>query len=103
MAKRDLKFNNVKDDNIKDVTENEEVIQNEVTDVKESIPKTTVGIVSNCSRLNVREEAKIKSKVITVIKENTKVIVSPDKSTKEWYYVTVKKLSGYCMKKYISI
>lgn len=94
MAKRELKTNN---------TPQTDIVSDTVNEVVESVPTTLIGVVSDCSRLNVRKEAKLKSDVITIINANTNVAVDPDKSTKEWYYVTVNGKSGYCMKKYISI
>ena len=95
MAKREIKTK-------KDVTPD---IVDEVT-TPEPVEDTKVefvGTVTNCSRLNVRKEAKAKSDVITIVNANTNVSVNVSKSTEDWYFVKVGKFYGYCMKKYISI
>ena len=96
MAKREIKT-------MKDVTPD---IVDEVTtpDIVDEVTKVEfVGTVTNCSKLNVRKEAKAKSDVITIVNANTNVSVNVSKSTEDWYFVKVGKFYGYCMKKYISI
>ena len=68
MAKREIKTK-------KDVTPD---IVDEVT-TPEPVEDTKVefvGTVTNCSRLNVRKEAKAKSDVITIVNANTNVSVN---------------------------
>lgn len=62
-----------------------------------------IGIVSDCKRLNVREQPDMKSQVLRVIDENTEVAIAPAFESDEWYCVTVDDVSGYCMKKFIAI
>lgn len=76
----------------------EEVVEN----VAEEVIAVT-GIVCNCDKLNVRKEPSDKADVLTVIKKDTKVVIDKDESPRGWYKVSVNNITGYCMKKYISI
>lgn len=65
------------------------------------------GIVASCARLNVRKEPDVNSKVIAVIPNGTKVLIYPDKSTKDFYEVSNDAgdvtFHGYCMKQFITV
>ena len=66
-------------------------------------PKFKIGIVCNCERLNVREEAKIESGIVRVINKDFELKVDEEKSTKDFYRVIAGDFNGYCMKKFIKI
>lgn len=61
-----------------------------------------IGIVVNCKRLNIRDEAKKTANILCTIDENEEVtIISSDD---EFYQVcTLDGVEGYCMKQYIEI
>lgn len=64
--------------------------------------KTIIGIVSNCSKLNVREKPTKDSEVKCVLNEGTEVIIDIENSTNTWYYVTTPSgIEGYCMTQFI--
>ena len=66
--------------------------------------KIVTGIVSNCTKLNVRKEPKKNSDSLAVIDVKTKVDVEPGNSTDEWYKITTKAgVEGYCMKDFITL
>ena len=101
MAKREMK-----------TVKNEEVINEVVTpEVEETVeevidtptPKTFKGVVSGCSKLNVRKKANLKADVLTVINAKAEVTVYPEDSTKDWYKVNINGVEGFCMKKFITI
>lgn len=97
MAKREMK-----------TTKKEDVINEAVTPeveekVEEVTPKTLVGVVTDCAKLNVRKKADVKADVIAVIDAKTEVTVNTDESVKDWYKVNVKGVDGFCMKKFITI
>lgn len=62
-----------------------------------------IGKVVNCKLLCMRQEPKSAATVIRFLEAGTKVVVHADKSTDEWYAVTVDEVDGFCMKNYISI
>ena len=62
-----------------------------------------IGIVSDCKRLNVREQPDLDSNVLRIIDENIEVVVTTAFENDEWYCVTIDDVSGYCMKKFIAI
>ncbi|MGN1217768.1 MAG: SH3 domain-containing protein [Phocaeicola sp.] len=62
-----------------------------------------LGKVINCKLLCMRQEPKSEAAVIRFLEAGTEVVVHADKSTDEWYAVTVDEVDGFCMKNYISI
>jgi uncharacterized protein YgiM (DUF1202 family) len=62
------------------------------------------GVVTDCTKLNVRVAPVMGATVVCEITRGTKVDVYQDKSTDEWFSVcTESGVEGFCMKKYISI
>ena len=61
------------------------------------------GIVTGCSKLNVRAEPNLDADVILVIEKDSEVVIDLEESTDEWYRVYVGEEEGFCMKKYITI
>lgn len=65
--------------------------------------KTIIGIVSNCSKLNVREKPTKSGEVKCILNAGTEIIIDIEKSTNTWYYVTTPSgIEGYCMKQFIT-
>ena len=89
----------------------ETVVEEVVTPVVEETPVEVIyGVVDNCVRLNVRTKPNIKSDVICVIPQGTKVVVGKKYSTQAFYEVhsvdngdATEGFHGFCMKKYITI
>ena len=68
------------------------------------VERTKVGVVSNCSRLNVRQNPHKGSEVLAIIEEDDEVIVKPSKSTRNWYFVqTESGVEGYCMTDFVAL
>ena len=69
------------------------------------LPKTVVGSVANCNKLNVRVAPVAGAEIVTVIEAGTKVIINVAESTDEWFSVRIgnnaEGYNGYCMKKFI--
>lgn len=61
------------------------------------------GVVVNCTKLNMREEAKADSNVVCVINKGDKVTILLDESTEDFYRVSTKTTEGFCMKKFIEV
>lgn len=63
-----------------------------------------IGVVTDCMKLNLREEASSDAAVLTEIPALTEVVVDLDASTDAFYKVcTAAGIQGFCMKKYIAI
>lgn len=62
-------------------------------------PKTVIGTVINCEKLNIRAEPKIDAKIVGTFFGGQEIEIYLDTSTNEFYDVNV----GYCMKKYIKL
>ena len=83
----------------------EEIVEEVETSVESAVEeaKPLVGVVTGCSRLNVRLQPSRDSRSLCVLAEGSKVVVEPN-STTEWYGVRTKDgVTGYCMKKFITI
>ena len=69
---------------------------------KEVKPKTAKGVVTGCTKLNVRKAPDSTAEVVHIINVNTKVEINMTKSTKEWFRVhTDAGVDGYCMRKFV--
>lgn len=70
-------------------------------------PKTVTGVVTNCSKLNIRTKpTKVTKKpnVVCEVPSGTQLIVDLDKSTGDWYKVrTADGVEGFCMKMYVTL
>lgn len=95
MAKREMP-NGSRIDEVK-VEQNNEVEVNE-------IPKPVVGVVSGCTRLNVRKKPTKAADVISEVKAGTELMIDLEKSVGDWYRVyDTNGLRGFCMKMYITL
>ena len=92
MAKRELKTKKTE----------EQIVEENAAVVEETVP--TIGVVTGCSKLNVRKKPNINSDVIVVVNAGSELTIDVDKSHGEWYKVTDQNNNvGYCMKKYVKV
>lgn len=80
----------------------EVVTEQETTEETVPVPEPLVGIVANCSKLNLRKDPSKENEPLLVLTAGTKVQVHPEQSTEEWYFVKVDSVEGYCMKDYVT-
>lgn len=81
--------------------ETEEVID---TEVVENTVESTIGIVSSCGKLNVRETPIVaENNILCVINLGETVVVDLEQSTKDFYKVRYDDVEGYVMKDYITL
>lgn len=67
-----------------------------------TVTKPVYGVVTNCTRLNVRKKPHRGSDVLEIIEEDDTVTIIMHKSTRNWYYVqTESGTEGYSMADYI--
>lgn len=77
---------------------------NEVKSVESKIDEITIGTVSNCAKLNIRNAPYKSAGVVTTVVSSTELMIDLDKSANEWYYVyTASGIEGFCMKDFVSI
>lgn len=108
------KKNEEKNINVENKINEEEIINKEETFNKETTTNKEefieeknienfnlkTGVVIDCSKLNVRQESNLNSKVIKVIDVNTKLEIK-DK-VGEWFKIKLNdSTEGFCMSKYI--
>lgn len=92
-----------KEDIIEEVLypEESEVVEEVVAEEQDPI---ITGVVTGCTKLNVRENPYPDAEVVCVISEDSEVVIDEDNSTHDFYKVyTAAGMEGYCMKKYISV
>ena len=84
---------------------NNQVEEPQIAEEEVSKPKKQmIGVVIDCSSLNIRAKSNINSEIITTVKAGTELLINEDESVNEWYKVcTEAGIEGFCMKKYISI
>ena len=63
-----------------------------------------LAIVTNCTKLNVRKEAKKDAEVVCIINKGTELAVDLYTSTEDFYKVSNSNgVEGYCVKDFIEI
>ena len=84
---------------------NNQVEEPQIAEEEVSKPKKQmIGVVIDCSSLNIRAKSSINSEIIATVKAGTELLINKDESVNEWYKVcTEAGIEGFCMKKYISI
>lgn len=102
-------YNNQMADQQIDIDENVNVnpepeIENVNITPEPAEPESTVGVVVDCSRLNVRTKPRADAEVVCVIERDSEVMIDEENSTKNFYKIcTAVGAEGYCMKQFISI
>ena len=108
------------DENVQNIPENTETATNaapeaqttqtepETPEVLPGAPEAVIGVVVNCEKLNIREDANKSAEVLCVINKGEEVEIDEEDSTDDFYSVIYggnKSVSvyGYCMKQYIKI
>lgn len=67
-----------------------------------ALPEIVVGVVVDCTKLNVRAKAKVTAEVVCVLDAASEVKIDVAKSTKDWFKVcTASGVEGYCMRKFV--
>lgn len=94
------------DEIIPPMAEPEEIVESEsvLEPEPEPEPMSVEGVVDGCDQLYVRAEASIDAEPLGIIKRDTVVRIYESESTEDFYSVcTETGLTGFCMKKFISI
>ena len=74
------------------------------TENEKSNEEVKIGVVTNCNKLNVREEPSLEAGIICEVDSQTELMIDERESTDEFYKVfTASGLEGFCMKKFISV
>lgn len=85
------------------VNSEDEVVVKDINETEE-LSNPTMGIVSDCKKLRVRNYPELEANVICEIEVGSKVVIDENKSTEEFYKVcTETGIDGYCMKRFIKV
>ena len=64
----------------------------------------SIGVVTDCQKLNIRKEPNRDSEVIAVVSSLDELRIDSVTSTDDWYAVcTVSGIEGFCMKKFVAV
>lgn len=89
-------------ENVNEVVESHEDVT--LTEIVEESDKTVTGIVTNCTRLNVRKNPNSTAPVVAVIDASTDLVVYVDEAAGDFFKIcTASGIEGFCMKDYISL
>jgi hypothetical protein len=67
-------------------------------------PRAAIGVVTDCVRLNVREDPESNASIVGSINVSTELVIDIAESTDDFYKViTSAGIEGFCMKRYITI
>lgn len=86
---------------VEDETKIEEETVNSVEVEDNTLQSVVIGKLDGCEKLNVRQEASKESDVVIVVTKEDELILDLEKSTEDFYSVTVKEFNGYVMKKFV--
>lgn len=79
----------------------QEVVEESV-EVKPAEP--IIGMVTNCTKLNVRVEPKPNAEVLCILDRNSELTIDEDESTDAYYKIcTAAGIEGYCVKFYVKV
>ncbi len=109
MAKREMpeqpisiseqEWNGIRDEVVGSVNEIEAMIPEQP-----KASKTTIGIVVNCKKLNLRTKPSKAANIIYEMPADSKLTINLDRSINGWLSVcTESGLEGFCMKEFVSI
>ena len=69
---------------------------------KPVVHKPVVGVVFNCSKLNVREKPEASADIVCVLDGGSEVEIDMSRSASDWYKVcTAAGVDGFCMRKFV--
>lgn len=86
------------------VDDSAEIVEdNPVTEAVEKVAEV-FGVVTDCLRLNIREEPTKDSAIVTILTCLDELKINLDNSTDDWYAVcTASGVEGFCMKKFVAV
>lgn len=75
------------------------------TGKKKSKPaKSMTGIVSGCTKLNIRVKPNATATVLCVVDAKSELKIDESKTNKDWFAVcTSNGVEGYCMRKFVEV
>ena len=102
MFKNYNEIENLNDEVTEEVTPLPE--QDETVEEEAQESELVFGVVTNCVRLNIREEPNISAPIITEVNALSELMIDLVASNEEWYSVcTEVGIEGFCMKKFVAI
>ena len=71
---------------------------------KPAKPATVTGIVSGCTKLNIRVKPNATAAVLCIVDAKTELKIDEYKTNKDWFAVcTPNGVEGYCMRKFVEV
>ena len=70
----------------------------------EDAAQNMIGVVTDCLKLNIRENPSKDSRVVTIVTYLDELEVDMGDSNDDWYAVcTATGIEGFCMKKFVAV
>lgn len=67
-----------------------------------ALPKVVEGVVTCCTKLNVRAEPNLFAKIVGVLDVNSKIEINVAQSDSDWFKIcTITGIEGYCMRRFV--
>lgn len=88
------------------VDDSAEIVEDATVTETEAVEEVAevFGVVTDCLRLNIREEPAKNSAVVTIVTCLDELKIDLDNSTDDWYAVcTASGVEGFCMKKFVAV
>ena len=68
---------------------------------KKAAASVTIGVISNCEKLNIRKTPEVSDNIIKILEAGTKIKIDPTFESIEYYKIFDEE--AYCMKKFIKL
>lgn len=82
----------------------EPVAETETGKKKSKPAKSATGIVSGCTKLNIRVKPNATADVLCTVDAKSELKIDESKTNKDWYSVcTSDGVEGYCMRKFVEV
>ena len=83
---------------------NKSICEENIEHIEEEALVEKIGVVVNCSLLNIRKEPSMNADVIVLASVHDELRINESISTDEWFAVcTASGVEGFCMKKFVDI
>ena len=68
---------------------------------KKAAASVTIGVISNCEKLNIRKTPEVSDNIIKILEAGTEIKIDPTFESIEYYKICDEE--AYCMKKFIKL
>ena len=104
MAKRNYSKMSTNPEVEKPAVTEPDTLEETVAPTEPEEPKDIVGVVSGCSKLNIRKSPSVSADILCEAVLNTELIIDLDRSNDGWFSIcTPAGIEGFCMRKFVEV